>query len=328
MSAKPLALDEPILNLPDMSSFKASSAESTSATASTSSKSLPTFDPIKSKRSASTFMPFDAERKRGASLVSGADNDAEDHTKQPQAKRPKLSKKGAGSYAKDKGKEKMKSKGKNQVQSANDVTMDDAQQDDEADEALPASRLLEDGTLIMSYKDPDGKVHEMRVKDYKPYNHRIRNTTVDPDDLEEDVDLWQRHIAQQPSLDPGSSATSSMDVDASDIPAHLVSLLSLQTSPNKKHRREIARTKYKLYKQVLQEPSCRAAPAAGLLELAQENEDKAASTGWSTAAEGGNLGDDEGQLSGADDDWESEPEGWKELGGMDLAGFENDLDPW
>lgn len=193
------------------------------------------------------------------------------------------------------------------------------------DPTQPTARTLDDGTTVMSFVDADGNPQEIRVRDYHPFKNVKDDWDPDDDGPYPPPTPFSQRSRQQ-STDPGSSATSVMDVDASDVPSNLVSLLSLHNSPTKKHRRHVARTKELLYKQVLQEPSLKGAPAAGLLELAQEQEDRnVLNGGWASTADGGEVGDDEGDSSGADDDWASEPEGWKDLGGQDLTGLD-DLD--
>lgn len=103
-----------------------------------------------------------------------------------------------------------------------------------------------------------------------------------------------------------------------DDHADLVSALSLRASPNRKHRQAVAARKARLFAEVLHEPSAKAEArlgrAAGLEELAGLNE------------EGVGGSDEEGAEEGDDDDWASEPEGWKELGGVEMDGLGEELE--
>lgn len=326
------------LNLPDFNVFRVPSVEPTShaptaSTSSTAKSAAPApapaasaasmfFDPARGKRATHSLTPFDADRKRSTSIGPGAESDVSMSQDAHQPKKPRLSGKNSSTAAAGKDRQKGKGKAsKRQQQPESDVTMGE-EGAAEANLVRPTTRSLEDGTLVMSFKDDDGHLQEVRVRDYHPF----KNASFDPD--EDEAYHWRHPSQRAASTEPGSSATSVMDADPSDIPSTLVSLLSINNSPTKKHRRHVARTKELMYKQVLQEPSLKGAPAAGLLELAQEQEDRASASagsgGWTSTADGGEVGDDEGESSG-DDDWDSEPEGWKDLGGTDLTGLD-DLD--
>jgi hypothetical protein len=103
-----------------------------------------------------------------------------------------------------------------------------------------------------------------------------------------------------------------------DEHADLVSTLSLRASPTRKHRLAVAARKARLFAEVLNEPSVRAGKrlghAAGLEELADLNEEGVGGSG------------DEAEEEGEDDDWASEPEGWKELGGVEMDGLGETLE--
>lgn len=289
------------------------------------------FNPTQQQQQQQQRRPFEAERKRPTSPGPGSDTDRAESNEGPSTKRPKLNKAAAAKSTTTTTKGKSKPTNKSSRQTQSDVTMADAREPPEDgedggdDEEVGTSRRLADGSVMMSFRDAGGNVQEMRVRDYLTSR---RASSPEDYDLDYDYD-YHYHNQQERERATSSSATSSIETEpTTDMPAHLVSLLSLNGSPNKKHRREVARTKEQLYKRVLQEPSLQAPAASGLLELAQEHDGESESTAGGWTGGGGGDGDDEAEGpegSGEDDDWESEPEGWKELGGEDLMGLDDDL---
>lgn len=126
------------------------------------------------------------------------------------------------------------------------------------------------------------------------------------------------------------------------IPSHLISLLSLQTSPIKKQRFREQKEKEMRVKKLLGEPSVRKkefkeANRSGLVDLDDEVE------GGEGEGKGeGDVGDEDERVVGgkgtkkkvgdweaSDDDWDSEVDGWKDLGdGRMERRDEGDKDGW
>lgn len=110
--------------------------------------------------------------------------------------------------------------------------------------------------------------------------------------------------SQPATSQPAQSADTSADMDPASMDSHLlptdlVSSLSLRSSPHKKHQQR-EREREKQVKDLLRNPRDKARKITGMLDLAVEEEENAT------------CGDDD-DLDG-DDDWDSDPEGWKEEG--------------
>jgi hypothetical protein len=147
---------------------------------------------------------------------------------------------------------------------------------------------------------------QMQRRAYQPYANARRPPKEQQGSEDDFSDLDEPY---EPAL-PADAAPSAVPMESptAHVPSHLVSLLSLEASPIKKHRLQVQSRKTELANRVLLEPSIvrGSKPKGGLDELEDDLEEGSDA-----------LDEEEG-----DDDWESEPEGWKTLGGEDLIGLD------
>lgn len=158
-------------------------------------------------------------------------------------------------------------------------------------------------------KDEDYEVREL--DEYEPYDARSKRATTP---MAAPADQWSRRsVSAVPDLDESLDPT-------------LVSLLSLKTSPVKNRLAKLHKKRDDTVQKVLQEPTYliaqkKALATQGLEDLEDDEYEKKRirrmdDEGEHEASDGEVSGDERAEqlAENSDDDWASEPDGWKDLG--------------
>lgn len=178
------------------------------------------------------------------------------------------------------------------------------EEDDEEEHIARPHVPTEDGGYMIELEDAEGNYRPIKIGSHKPWGSKKSRTTEEGEE-----DEWEWDDEYVPASFPGQDPTRDVEMIEEDrgLPEHLAQLLSLGASPTKKHRHALANQKRLLVQQVLQEPSLhKRDKAEGLQDLEDEEEQQ---------SENEEERDERlEELPSDDDDWDSDPEGWKGLG--------------
>ncbi|GAA93856.1 uncharacterized protein L969DRAFT_15007 [Mixia osmundae IAM 14324] len=169
------------------------------------------------------------------------------------------------------------------------------------------------------------EIEPVRVESWQPW-HRFRQQRGHAEKVDGDFS------SDEESMPSRARAMSNGGIDHTDrevevdpaVPSDLVELLSLRASPLKARRQKLIAERDAKISRILQEPSITqrerlARERSGLADLADDTQ--APSAYHHDASDPDEIQHDSGQ----DDDWESEPEGWKDLDRLDDLDYDKDV---